>query len=109
MFIQSQSVIKYDNTINPHDDVKRQSRNDCYCKDGKPGPIGPPGKKGDQGTPGVQGATGPRGDPGDRGQRGVIGNVIAYIHIHTHTHTQEHITYLVHYCNVNSNKALTCT
>ena len=56
--------------------MKRQSGNDCKCKDGTPGPIGPPGEKGDQGTPGVsgpKGATGPRGDPGDRGPRGVIG------------------------------------
>ena len=61
--------------------MKRQSGNDCQCKDGTPGPIGPPGEKGDQGTPGVlgpKGATGPRGDPGDRGPRGVIGSNMIY-------------------------------
>ena len=50
MFIQLQTVVNYDNTINTHHDVKRQPEagNDCQCKDGTPGPIGPPGKKGDQ-------------------------------------------------------------
>ena len=47
MFIQLRTVVNYDNTINTHHDVKRQSGNDCQCKDGTPGPIGPPGKKGD--------------------------------------------------------------
>ena len=63
--IQSQTEVNYDNTINTHHDVKRQSGNDCQCKDGTPGSIGPPGEKG---------TTGPRGDPGDRGPRGVIGS-----------------------------------
>ena len=71
--------------LNTHHDVKRQSGNDCKCKDGTPGPIGPPGEKGDQGTPGVsgpKGATGPRGDPGDRGPRGVIGSNMIYITVY---------------------------
>ncbi|XP_065914339.1 short-chain collagen C4-like isoform X3 [Dysidea avara] len=75
--VNPQIGFNYDNTINTHHDVKRQSGNDCQCKDGTPGPIGPPGKKGDQGTPGVSGPkgdTGPRGDPGDRGPRGLIGD-----------------------------------
>jgi len=78
---QSQTVVNFDDI---HHDVKRQSGNDCNCKDGTPGPIGPPGKKGDQGTPGVsgpKGAIGPRGDPGDRGPRGVIGKVYCILHI----------------------------
>ena len=61
--------------------MKRQSRNDCPCKD----LIGPPGKKGDQGIPGVKGskgATGPRGDSGDRGPRGVIGCQPAHACMH---------------------------
>ena len=59
--------------------MKRQSGNDCHCKDGTPGPIGPPGEKGDQGIPG---ATGPRGDPGDRGPRGVIGSNAMHITVY---------------------------
>jgi len=85
----SQTLVNYDNTINACHDVKRQSGNDCHCKDGTPGPIGPPGKKGDQGTPGVSGATGPRGDPGDRGPRGLIGDTI-HTNTHTHKHTHTH-------------------
>ena len=69
--IQSQKAVHHGNTINTHHDVKRQTGNDCQCKDGTPSPISPPGKKGVQGTPGVagpKGDTGPRGDPGDRDQ-----------------------------------------
>ena len=73
VFSYSQTIINYNNTIK-----KRQSGNDCHCKDGIPGPIGSPGNKGDQGIPGVpgpKGNTGPRGDPGDRGPRGLIGQL----------------------------------
>ena len=67
--------------------VKRQTGEQCQCKDGINGPVGPPGEKGvkgDQGMPGVDGVdgtkgdkgdTGPIGDPGIRGPRGPIGTV----------------------------------
>ena len=59
-----------DNSLNKHDVVKRQSDQNCQCKDGFPGPIGPPG---DKGVKGDTGPSGPRGDTGYRGQRGPIG------------------------------------
>ena len=61
---------------NIHDVVKRQTEQNCQCKDGSPGPIGPPGNKGEMGIKGLKGDTsppGPRGDTGDRGPRGIIG------------------------------------
>ena len=62
--------------LNKHDVVKRQSDQNCQCKDGSPGPAGPPGDKGEMGIKGLKGDTGPpgpRGDIGDRGPRGKIG------------------------------------
>ena len=59
---------------NKHDVVKRQSEQNCQCKDGSPGPRGPPGNKGEMGIKGLKGDTGhpgPRGDVGDRGLRGM--------------------------------------
>jgi len=101
--IQSGTEVNHDNTIDTYHDIKRQSGNDCQCKDGTPGPIGPPGKKGDQGTPGVsgpKGAIGPRGDSGDRGPRGLIGNIITthvlYAHKHAHTHAHTYIHTYIH-------------
>ena len=79
--------------------MKRQSENNCRCKDGTPGPIGPPGKKGDQGTPGVSGPKGehgnkgPRGDPGDRGPRGLIGHTI-YTSLFSYHIIQETLDYV---------------
>ena len=67
------------NTLNKHDVVKRQSEQNCQCKDGSPGPKGLPGNKGEKGMQGKQGRNGdtgppgPRGDVGDRGQRGRLG------------------------------------
>ena len=66
-----------DNSLNKHDVVKRQSEQNCPCKDGIPGPKGPPGNKGELGLKGDTGSPGPRGDAGDRGPRGVIGK---YLH-----------------------------
>ena len=68
-----------DNTLNKHDVVKRQTEQNCHCKDGNPGLRGPPGNKGEIGMKGKQGAkgdtgsSGPRGDTGDRGSQGRIG------------------------------------
>jgi len=56
--IQSQAGVNNDNTINTHRDVKRQSGNDCQCKDGEPGPTG---EKGDRGQRGRTGSAGPIG------------------------------------------------
>ena len=59
---------------------KKQSEQNCQCKDGSPGPRGPPGNKGEigiggkQGNKGDTGPPGPRGDEGDRGPRGRIGD-----------------------------------
>ena len=56
--------------------TKRQSQNECECKNGAPGPRGPPGLKGGIGKEGRKGDVGPlglRGDVGDRGPRGLIG------------------------------------
>ena len=61
------------NSLNKHDVVKRQSDQNCQCKDGTPGPRGPPGNKGEMGIKGDTGPPGPRGDTGDRGPRGIIG------------------------------------
>ena len=75
-FIQDRDI---DNSLNKHDVVKRQSDQNCQCKDGTPGPSGPPGNKGEMGMEGKQGRKGdtgppgPRGDAGDRGPRGIIG------------------------------------
>ena len=75
---------------NNHDLIKRQSEQNCQCKDGSPGPSGPPGSKGEMGFKGLKGEkgdkgnigdTGPpgtRGDAGDRGPRGIIGIVYTY-------------------------------
>ena len=49
-----------DNTVTTHDITKRQSGDECQCKDGTPGPRGP---KGDIGKEGRKG----------RGPRGIIG------------------------------------
>ena len=68
-----------DYTLDQLDVVKRQSGQNCQCKDGSPGPKGPPGNKGEMGVEGKQGhkgdtgPPGPRGDTGDRGPRGIIG------------------------------------
>ena len=72
--------------------MKRQSKNDCQCKDGTPGPIGPPGQKG---VSGLKGNAGPRGDPGDRGPRGVIGTFMCYRKLGLQ------YTLLMHRINVN--------
>jgi len=59
-----------DKTLNKHDLAKRQSEQNCQCKDGSPGPIGPPGDKGEKGMEGKQGRkgdTGPKGDAGNQG------------------------------------------
>jgi len=64
-----------------HDIAKRQSGDECQCKDGTPGPRGPPGQKGSigkEGHKGDVGSPGPRGDTGDRGPRGVIGMVVTH-------------------------------
>ena len=69
----------HDDTFEKHDVVKRQSEQNCQCKDGSPGPRGPPGNKGEigmeskQGRKGDTGPPGPRGDAGDRGPQGRIG------------------------------------
>ena len=61
------------------DVVRRQTVQQCQCKDGIDGPPGEKGGKGDQGLPGVDGTkgdkghAGPIGDPGIRGPRGPIG------------------------------------
>ena len=63
-------------TTNIHDITRRQSGDECQCKDGTPGPRGVPGPKGyegKQGHKGDVGPPGPRGDTGDRGPRGEIG------------------------------------
>ena len=79
MFIAFQiwfSLKGKDDNLNKHDLVKRQSDQNCQCKDGSPGPRGPPGNKGGIGIKGFKGDTGPpglRGDAGDRGPRGMIG------------------------------------
>ena len=68
-----------DDSLNKHGVVKRQSEQNCQCKDGSPGPRGTPGNKGEVGIKGVKGdtgPTGPRGDVGDRGSRGLIGSYI---------------------------------
>ena len=76
LFIQDRDS---DNSFNKYDVVKRQSDQNCQCKDGIPGPRGPPGNKGKigkEGKQGLKGDTGPpgsRGDAGDRGPRGKIG------------------------------------
>ena len=59
-----------DNTINKHDVVKRQSEENCQCKDGNPGLMGPPGNKGEKGVEGKQGRKGDTGPPGPRGDTG---------------------------------------
>ena len=62
--------------LNKHDVVKKQTEQNCQCKDGSPGPRGTPGNKGEMGIKGLKGDTGPpgpRGDAGHRGQRGPIG------------------------------------
>ena len=66
---------KDDNGLNKHDVVKRQTEQNCQCKDGSPGPIGPPGDKGEKGTEGVKGVTGPQGPKGDTGYRGTRGPI----------------------------------
>ena len=69
--------------------VKRQSEQNCQCKDGSPGPRGPPGNKGEIGMEGKEGhkgdtgPTGPRGDARNRGPRGKIG--MQYVRIYTDT------------------------
>ena len=72
-------------TTNIHDIKRRQSGDECQCKNGTPGPRGAPGPKGDEGKQGRKGDVGPpgprgdvgppgpRGDTGDRGPRGEIG------------------------------------
>ena len=47
--IQLHTKINKDNDEILHDVVKRQTGNDCQCKDGIPGPMGPPGSKGEMG------------------------------------------------------------
>ena len=62
-------------TANIHDITRRQSGDECQCKDGTPGPRGVPGPKGDKGKQGHKGDVGPpgpRGDTGDCGPRGEI-------------------------------------
>jgi len=46
--------------------MKRQSEQNCHCKDGIPGPKGPPGNKGETGMEGKQGRKGDTGPPGSR-------------------------------------------
>ena len=58
--IQSQTGVNYGNTIS-HQDVKRQSENDCQCKDGAPGPAGEKGQPGEPGKKGRRGQKGPQG------------------------------------------------
>ena len=68
--------------------MKRQSDQNCQCKDGIPGIRGPPGNKGEMGMEGKQGRKGdtgppgPRGDPGDRGPQGKIGAYLASYSVH---------------------------
>ncbi|XP_065912463.1 short-chain collagen C4-like isoform X4 [Dysidea avara] len=77
--VNSQTGANYGNT-NSHQDVKRQSENDCQCKDGAPGPAGEkgqpgePGKKGRRGQKGPQGPSGMKGESGPNGLRGEMGN-----------------------------------
>ena len=49
---------RHNNDPNKHDVVKRQSEQNCQCKDGTPGPRGPPGNKGEMGIKGLKGDTG---------------------------------------------------
>ena len=67
--------MNHDNTVTTHDHdiTKRQSGDECQCKDGTPGPRGPKGDIGKEGHKGDVGPPGPRGDTGDRGPRGIIG------------------------------------
>ena len=60
---------KIHNYVNktPHEMMKRQSEQNCQCKDGSPGPRGPPGNKGEIGMEGKQGRKGDTGTPGPRG------------------------------------------
>ena len=80
--LQLFSQAKDDKILTKHDAVKRQSEQNCQCKDGSPGPKGPPGIKGEIGMEGKQGRKGdtgplrPRGDPGHRGPRGIIGSYL---------------------------------
>jgi len=61
------------NAVTTHDTTKRQSGDQCQCKDGTPGLRGPPGPIGKEGRKGDNGPPGLRGDVGDRGPRGLIG------------------------------------
>jgi len=53
-------------TVNTHHEIKRQSENDCQCKDGEPGP---PGEKGEMGQRGRRGKAGPIGLLNGRGDK----------------------------------------
>ncbi|XP_065896073.1 uncharacterized protein [Dysidea avara] len=59
-----------ENFHNHDDTTKRQSGDQCQCKDGVPGPKG---QKGDEGPPGPQGDIGLPGPTGDDGRRGLRG------------------------------------
>jgi len=71
MFIQTKDK---ENTDNRHDVVKRQSEQNCQCKDGSPGPKGAPGNEGEKGMEGKQGHKGDTGPPGQKGDVGHQGS-----------------------------------
>ena len=54
-----------DDNLNKHDLIKRQSEQNCQCKDGIPGPRGPPGSEGKVGMEGKQGRKGEMEMKGD--------------------------------------------
>lgn len=57
-FLFSDFNYQLDSSLKSSDDndiVKRQTENNCQCKDGLPGPKGPPGSKGAQGKRGKKG------------------------------------------------------
>jgi len=63
-------------TTNIHKIRRRQSGDECQCKDSIPGPRRVPGPKEDKGKQGLKGDVGPpgpKGDTEDHGPRGVIG------------------------------------
>ncbi|XP_065912455.1 short-chain collagen C4-like isoform X3 [Dysidea avara] len=70
--VNSQTGANYGNT-NSHQDVKRQSENDCQCKDGAPGPAGEKGQPGEPGKKGRRGQKGPQGPTGHPGPQGGLG------------------------------------
>ena len=77
--IQQHTNTNKDNDEILHDVLKRQTGNDCQCKDGIPGPKGPPGKKGEMGERGHPGRQGKRGDKNYGSHAIVILNFTNYI------------------------------